>query len=161
MYCKGSDLVDASLISALQSQIKGEVSVDQQTLDEFSHDASLFEIEPSAVVFPKSTEDVQAIVSFVSKHKKEHSELSLTARSAGTDMAGGSINDSIIIAFGKYFNRAPVIHDSIATTEPGVFYRDFEKETLKNNLLFLPTPHQEKSALWVELSTIMRVERSR
>src|SRR5258706_479980 len=73
-------------------------------------------------------------------HKKDNPELSLTGRSAGTDMSGGSINDSIIVSFMKYFNREPVIHDNIATTEPGVFYRDFEKQTLSKGLLFASYP---------------------
>jgi FAD/FMN-containing dehydrogenase len=77
---------------------------------------------------------------FVEKYKKEYPGLSLTARSAGTDMSGGSINQSIIVAFGKYFNHTPMIKDNLATTQPGVFYRDFEKETLKSGMLFPSYP---------------------
>jgi FAD/FMN-containing dehydrogenase len=91
-------------------------------------------------VYPKDDKDVQNIVKFVSAQKKEHPELSLTGRSAGTDMGGGSINESIIVAFGKYFNQTPKINGTVATTQPGVFYRDFEKETLKQNLLFPSYP---------------------
>lgn len=29
----------------------------------------------------------------------------ITGRSGGTDMSGGSINDSIILSFTKYFNK--------------------------------------------------------
>ncbi len=55
-------------------------------------------------------------------------------------MGGGSINESIIVAFGKYFNCTPQVQGNIATTQPGVFYRDFEKETLKHNLIFPSYP---------------------
>ena len=55
-------------------------------------------------------------------------------------MSGGSINDSIIVDFAKYFNHTPTINSNIATTEPGVYYRDFEKETLKHNLIFPSYP---------------------
>ncbi len=55
-------------------------------------------------------------------------------------MGGGSINESIIVAFGKYFNNTPIINGDTATTQPGVFYRDFEKETLKYNLIFPSYP---------------------
>lgn len=132
--------MDPQLIQQLQESIKGDVVNDEQTLQTFSHDASLFEVLPQVVVFPKDEADVSTLVQFVAKNKKDHPHLSLTGRSAGTDMGGGSINDSIIVAFGKYFNHTPVVHTDSATTEPGVFYRDFEKETLKHDLLFASYP---------------------
>lgn len=132
--------MDSELISDLKSKIKGDVTTDEQTVTEYSHDASLFEVKPKAVVFPFDEEDVRSLVNFVNKHKKENPDLSLTGRAAGTDMSGGALSESIIVAFGKYFNHAPQINGNIATTEPGVFYRDFETETLKHNLIFPSYP---------------------
>ncbi|MDO8657302.1 MAG: FAD-binding oxidoreductase [Candidatus Levybacteria bacterium] len=129
-----------NLVEKLKIIIKGDVLSDDQTLSAYSHDASLFEVKPKVVVLPKDTKDLKALVKYVNDNKKNNSSLSITARSAGTDMGGGSINDSIIVEFGKYFNHTPQINDNTATTEPGVFYRDFEKETLKHNLLFPSYP---------------------
>jgi len=131
--------MDSNLIERLKTQIKGDVFNDNETLNLYSHDASLFEVKPQVVVFPKDTEDLKALVKFVSENKKNNSSLSLTARSAGTDMSGGAVNDSIIVAFQKYFNHVTIDKD-IATTEPGVFYKDFESKTLKNNLIFPSYP---------------------
>lgn len=132
--------MDKNLVEELKKSIKGEVDVSEETLNTYSHDASLFEVKPQVVVYPKDDEDVQGLVKFVAKNKKAYPNLSLTGRSAGTDMGGGSINDSIIVAFDKYFNHTPQIHGNLATTEPGVFYRDFEVETLKHNLIFPSYP---------------------
>ncbi len=132
--------MDPQLLSELTKVVEGDVSSDQTTLNEYSHDASLFEVIPQAVVFPKTNRDVENLVKFVAINKKKYPKLSLTGRSAGTDMGGGSINDSIIVAFTKYFNATPTIKERIATTQPGVFYRDFEKETLKEGLLFPSYP---------------------
>ncbi len=132
--------MDKNLLEELKKTVKGDVDDSEETLNTFSHDASLFEVKPQVVVYPKDNEDVQNLIKFVTKHKKEYPKLSLTGRSAGTDMGGGAINESIIVAFGKYFNNAPVVKDDIATTQPGVFYRDFEKETLKHNLIFPSYP---------------------
>lgn len=129
-----------NLFEDLKEIIKGEVANDEITLSEHSHDASLFEVRPQVVVFPKDENDIKALVSFVNKNKKEHPELSITGRSAGTDMSGGAINESIIVAFGKHFNHVPKIDGNIATTEPGVFYRDFELKTLEKNLIFPSYP---------------------
>lgn len=128
------------LSKELKKIINGDVSSDDQTLNAYSHDASLFEVKPKTIVFPKDTKDLEILVKYVKENKKNDNSLSLTARSAGTDMGGGSINDSIIVEFSKYFNQTPTINENIATTKPGVFYRDFEKETLKRNLLFPSYP---------------------
>src|SRR5579872_3274704 len=132
--------MDAALLEELKSIIKGEVATDDETIIKHSHDASLFEVKPQVVVYPKDAADVQALVTFVTKHKKDHPHLSITGRSAGTDMAGGSINDSIIVDFMKYFNHIGEIKNNVGPVEPGVYYRDFEKETLKQDLIFASYP---------------------
>ena len=132
--------MDPKLLDELKGVIKGDVATDEETLMANSHDASIFEIKPQVVVSPKDAEDVKALVKFVTKHKKEHVDLSLTGRSAGTDMSGGSINDSIIVSFLIYFNHIGPIENGVGTAEPGVYYRDFEAETLKQNLIFASYP---------------------
>ncbi len=117
---------------------KGESDDSQETLEFYSHDASLFEIVPSVVLFPRDSQDVQTIVKLVADNKASNPELSLTARSAGTDMAGGAVNDSVIVDFNRHFRAIEHVSSAIAQAQPGVFYRDFEKETFKHNAL-LPT----------------------
>ncbi len=132
--------MEVRLIEELKSIIEGDVETDYPTLNIYSHDASLFEVMPEVVVFPKNNKDLEKLVEFVSKYKKEFPKLSLTARSAGTDMSGGPLNDSIIVEYSRYFNHTPTVNEDVATTEPGVFYRDFEIETLKKGLLFPSYP---------------------
>lgn len=132
--------MDQNLLDQLKKQISGEVTTDDATLANYSHDASLFEVKPQVIIFPKNEKDVVSAVKFVAKNKKKHPHISLTGRSAGTDMGGGSINDSILLSFTKYFNKTPIVYPDYATTEPGVYYRDFEKETLKENLIFPSYP---------------------
>ena len=132
--------MDPKLLHDLQETVSGDVAVDDQTLTAFSHDASLFEVKPQVVISPKNEKDVVEVIKFVSEHKKDNPNLSITGRSAGTDMGGGSINDSILLSFTKYFDATPVVHSDFATTQPGVYYRNFEKETLKKNLIFPSYP---------------------
>ncbi len=130
----------AELIEKLKQFLKGDIAYDEQTLSLYSHDTSLFEIKPQVVVFPKDREDVKQLVNFVTTHKKQFPKLSLTARSGGTDMSGGAINDSIIIDFTKYFTHIGEIQEEGTIVEPGVFYRKFEKKTLKRKLLLPSYP---------------------
>ncbi len=128
------------MIDDLKKLLKGDVASDSATLGVYSHDASLFELKPQVVVFPKASEDVCELVNYVTKHKAQISNLSLTARSGGTDMSGGAINDSIIVAFERYFGHVgPVIDDKI-WVQPGVYYRNFEPITLRRGLIMPSYP---------------------
>jgi len=120
----------------LQKLIKGEVLDDDQTLTTYSTDASIFAIRPAVVIFPKTSEDIKSLVKFITQNPNK--DLSITIRSAGTDMTGGAINDSIILDVGKYLNKLIRISEASAQVSPGMFYKDFEVETLKKELL-LPT----------------------
>lgn len=128
------------LVDAISPLIKGDISTDEETLRFYSHDTSLFEMRPKLIVYPKGSDDVKHLVSFVTKQKKHNPSLSLTARSGGTDMSGGAINDSIILDFTRYCNGIGDIHEDGTIVEPGVFYRDFEKKTLKRKLLLPSYP---------------------
>jgi FAD/FMN-containing dehydrogenase len=118
----------------------GEVDDTDESLAFYSHDASLFEIKPQLVVSPKTSADVQKLVKLVAANKKKMPGLSMTARSAGTDMSGGAVNDSIIVDFNRHFTKVESVSPSEAHTQPGVFYRDFEKETLKHNAIMPSYP---------------------
>jgi FAD/FMN-containing dehydrogenase len=132
--------MDEFKLALVASGFKGDLD-DSATAKEFySHDASMFEIKPQLIVFPKDAKDVEALVSLVAKTKKSQPTLSVTARSAGTDMSGGAINDSIIVDFNKYFTKIEDISSASAHAQPGVFYRDFEKETLKKQALMPSFP---------------------
>lgn len=126
------------LIAQIRAFFKGEIDNTPADLNTYSHDASLFKIQPQLIVFPKDSEDIKNLVKFVAQAKQQHPDLSLTVRSAGTDMSGGPLNPSIIVDMTRHFNQILQIGEGFAVTQPGVFYRDFEKETLKHHLL-LPT----------------------
>ncbi len=124
----------------LSQLIEGDVSNSSSLLDEFSHDASMFELRPELVVAPKNSSDVKKIIKYVGQAKKIHPSLSITARSAGTDMSGGAITESILLDMKKYFTEIKSVSSTKANVEPGVFYRDFEKETLKHDALMPSFP---------------------
>jgi len=120
------------------SGFRGDLDDSPTALDDYSHDASLFEVKPKLIVFPKDSADVETLVKAVQKHKDKIPDLSLTARSAGTDMAGGAVNDSIIVDFRRYFTNIELVTRTFAQAQPGVLYRDFEPRTLKHGVL-MPT----------------------
>jgi len=128
------------------SSFAGEVDDSATTLDFYSHDASMFEIRPKLVIKPKNTADVEVAVRSVSELKKTDKHISLTARSAATCMSGGAINDSVIIDFLEHFNTIGKVTSSTAQTQPGVYYRDFDKATLKHNAIMPAYPASRELA---------------
>ena len=123
---------------------KGDVEDSEDVLKTYSHDASLFEVKPSLVLFPKDSKDVQNLVKWVSENKNKYGDptknvgwdkLSITARCAGTCMSGGPLNESIILDFSKYMNKLISLKSENIIVQPGMFYRDFEKITLENGLI--------------------------
>ncbi len=114
---------------------KGDVEDGEETLLKYSHDASIFNVRPKVVVFPKDSLDVQNLVKWVNENKLKYPELSITARCAGTDMSGGAVGESIILDFTRYMNQLLGWGENSITVQPGMFYRDFEKLTLSKGLI--------------------------
>ena len=115
--------------------IDGEVDISAETLEQASHDASIFEIKPQAVVRPKNVEDLKRLIKFAS----DNSGVSLTARSAGTDMSGGPLTESILVEFIKNFYQVKEDGDGYAIVEPGVYFRDFDAATNEKGGQILPS----------------------
>ena len=130
--------MNTEILGDLKKDFRGDIDETESTLKTYSRDASLFEIYPKLVIFPKDTNDVQAAVHWVNRNKEKDPALSLTARSAGTDMSGGPLGESVIMDFTRYMNRIIEITDDFGTAQPGCFYRDFDKETRKRNRI-MPT----------------------
>lgn len=128
------------IVDDLKALVAGDVSVAPADLLTHSEDASIFRVMPQVIVYPKTVTDIGKLVQYVAAHKTIENNLSLTARSGGTDMSGGSLNESIIVDFTRYFNHMGTVEDKAITTEPGVYYRTIETETLKVGLIMPSYP---------------------
>lgn len=121
-------------------KIKGDIDAKRKTRAFYSHDTSMFEITPECVVYPKDSHDVCQLVNYVNNQRAKNSSISLTGRSGGTDMSGGAINDSIIVAFERYFNNIDTIDNQTIAVQPGVYYRNLEPVTLSQGLIMPSYP---------------------
>lgn len=132
--------------------VRGEVYTDPKTLEKYSHDASIFEVRPALVVAPKSSDDIRALVKFANTAIDQNERVSLTARAAGTCMSGGSLNESIILDMTAHFNQieevtiSPDKSGGYAIVEPGMYYRDFEVETKRRDLIMPSYPASRELA---------------
>ncbi|HVZ10809.1 MAG TPA: FAD-binding oxidoreductase [Candidatus Paceibacterota bacterium] len=127
-------------VENLKKVILGDVVTNEDDIAAHSRDASIFQVRPEVVVYPKDSADIQHLVRWAKAEKAADPSISITARSAGTDMSGGPLNESIIVDCTRYLNHIKEVGDGFAVAEPGVYYRDFEKETLKKGLLLPSYP---------------------
>ena len=142
------------LKDALTRVMRGEVTDDEDARREASRDTSLFERMPELVVYPEDLNDVSELVKVVGAERERGAEVSVTARSAGTDMSGGPLTISVVASFTKHMNHMGEVNvgrttsymDGYAVTEPGVFYRDFEKATLEKGLILPSYPASREIA---------------
>lgn len=121
---------------ALQN-VRGEVYTDLATMYCYSTDASIYQVIPSAVVCPVDAEDVSVCV----KAAKELG-ISVTARAAGTNLAGSCLGRGIILDISKNMNRILGIQENggefFVDVEPGVVINDLQAY-LSEKGLFLPS----------------------
>lgn len=125
-----------SLGTDIKSLIHGEVAEDEASLVRASKDASLFTVRPRAVIHPMNVEDIKTLVRYASSHKN----ISLTARSGGTCMSGGSLSESLVLDMTTHFTRIGNVKKSSIRVEPGVYYRHMEKKVRKKGLLMPSYP---------------------
>jgi hypothetical protein len=129
----------STLFTLIQRHLRGEVEDSMEERKKYSRDTSLFTKTPSLVVYPKDANDVAELVKAANEARTRGMNVSVTARSAGTDMSGGPLTDSIVAVFTRHMNHILKVgkesDHGYAVTEPGVYYRDFEKETLKQGFI--------------------------
>lgn len=123
------------LLGELSRVFKGEIDTSAQSRKAYSHDASIYEMVPDAVLHPKNSGDIKRLVSFVSEHKHAYPNLSITPRSAGTDMSGASIGNSLTIDMTTHFNKIHGLSSRSLAVQPGVYMRDIDPLTDKHGLM--------------------------
>ncbi len=133
-------MINESYFKEIEGLIEGDVDITEKTLETHSVDTSIFKVKPSIVVFPKNENDIVKLVIFARGKRQEGVNLTLTARAAGTCMSGGSLTDSIQLDTSRYMNHIIETGEGYGISEPGVFYRDFEAETMKSGYLMPSYP---------------------
>jgi FAD/FMN-containing dehydrogenase/Fe-S oxidoreductase len=89
-------MASAQQISALAA-VNCEVAFDNLTRQLYATDASIYQVEPLAVAFPRSTKQACSIIQAASQ-----AGIPMIPRGAGTGLAGGAIGEGLVIDFSRY-----------------------------------------------------------
>src|SRR5438477_11299644 len=74
-----------------------EVAYDDLTRQLYATDASIYQLQPAAVAFPRSARQASAIIMAAAD-----AGIPITPRGAGTGLSGGAIGDGLIVEFARY-----------------------------------------------------------
>ncbi|MGC0418722.1 FAD-binding and (Fe-S)-binding domain-containing protein [Embleya sp. AB8] len=119
----------------LRRDLAGEVAFDDYTRHLFASDASMYEIPPLGVVFPRDADDVQAAVVAAIEHG-----VSLLPRGAGTSLAGQTVGPGLILDLSRHLNRIVELDPDARTAlvEPGVVQDRLNHAAAPHGLMFGP-----------------------
>ena len=74
-----------------------EVAFDNLTRQLYATDASIYQIEPVGVAFPRSAEQASSVITAAAD-----AGVSVTPRGSGSGLSGGAIGDGLIVDFSRY-----------------------------------------------------------
>jgi FAD/FMN-containing dehydrogenase/Fe-S oxidoreductase len=120
------------IIDDLTGLLEGELRVDPIALTAYATDASLYQLRPLGVAYPKSREDVVTIV----RYARERS-IPVIARGSGTGVAGGAIGRGIVLDFSRHMTSIEAIGHETVRVQPGVV-RDKLNAALRPYGRYLP-----------------------
>ena len=78
-----------------------DVRFDNLTRQLYATDASIYQIEPLGVAFPKDAQQASAVI-----RAAADAGISVTPRGAGTSLVGNAIGEGLIVEFSRYDRRS-------------------------------------------------------
>jgi len=137
------DMVNKKLLKKLKRLCgKENVLYHKQDLYLYHYDASMETGYPDAVVFPRSRDEIQALVSLLSD-----AGVPYIPRGSATNLAGGTVapEGGIIIELSRMNRILEIdIPNQVAVVEPGVYNLDLQNALAPYGYFFAPDPASQK-----------------
>ncbi len=113
-----------------------KVRDDAPTIAAYAVDASMYRLEPKAVVSVESESDIQRVVRYAVERG-----VPLTPRAAGTNLTGSAIGTGIILDVSRMRRILEVNREEQwARVQPGIVFAELNKRLAGQGLLFGPDP---------------------
>jgi FAD/FMN-containing dehydrogenase/Fe-S oxidoreductase len=135
--------LSADFFHQLQKDFSGEVRTDYAARRLYSTDASIYQIEPLGVAFPRTPDDLSVAVTLAAQY-----QVPVLARGAGSSLAGQAIGAALILDCSRYLDRILEIdaENHIALVEPGVVLNALNRAAARYGLQFGPDPASAERA---------------
>ncbi len=125
----------SDLEQALRRRVEGEVRFDKMTRLLYSTDASIYQIEPIGVVFPRHAGDVQAVLETANEFR-----VPILPRGGGTSLAGQTVGQAVVLDFSRHMNQILEVNreERWCRVQPGVVQDELNAHVRPAGLLFGP-----------------------
>ncbi|MBF6171945.1 FAD-binding and (Fe-S)-binding domain-containing protein [Nocardia blacklockiae] len=130
----------ADAVAAVVAALEGAgIEVDAGTLTRslYSSDASVYRIPPAAVVFPRRSEEIDAVVAACAANG-----VPITSRGAGTSIAGNAIGTGVVIDHSRHLDAVLAVDSESRSARvlPGVAHATLQRAAAPHGLRFGPDP---------------------
>ncbi|MDB5316776.1 MAG: lactate dehydrogenase, partial [Rhodospirillales bacterium] len=128
---------DMALERRLVRDLEGEVRFDAFTRGRYATDASIYQIMPAGVVFPKTIGDVEATLGIA-----RDAGISVVARGGGTSQNGQTVGPGLVIDFSRHLNAISHLdaENLTATVQPGLVLERLNGRLRRDGLFFPVEP---------------------
>ena len=125
------------LVRALRGAGLDDVDDSRLARTLYSSDASVYRLEPRVVVRPRHRDEIGAVLGVA-----RELGVPLTARGAGTSIAGNAIGTGIVLDTYRHLNRVLDLdpEQARATVEPGAVHATLQRAAMAHGLRFGPDP---------------------
>ncbi len=122
---------------------RADVRVDRPYRLLYATDASIYEMEPIAVVFPRSTAEVQHVVRVAASRG-----VPILPRGGGTSLAGQGVNHAIVLDMSRHMDGVLEINaaEGWARVQPGVVVDALSKAARPHGLMYAVDPSPKNRA---------------
>ncbi len=121
-----------SISEDLAGAFEGEFRFDPLSLAMYGTDASLYQLRPLGVAYPRHRGDVIALARYAQER-----DIPLIARGAGSGVAGGAVGRGLIIDFSRHMTQIEAVGEETVRVQPGVV-RDRLNERLRERGRYFP-----------------------
>jgi FAD/FMN-containing dehydrogenase/Fe-S oxidoreductase len=113
------------------------IAFDRMSRILYSTDASIYQMMPVGVVFPKDTDEISAAVSISKKR-----EFPVLPRGGGSSLCGNAIGHAVILDLSRYMNRIVKINpqERWVKTQPGITLGALNSQLAPHGLMYGPDP---------------------
>lgn len=121
----------------LRGLLDGDVHCDPLSAQMYASDASIYEVRPLGVIYPRHRQDVVKVVEYAIEHS-----IPIFPRGAGSGVAGQSLGPGLVLDFTVYMRRVgtPDLETKTIRVQPGVSIAELNRSVEKHGLLFGPDP---------------------
>src|SRR5712664_4256560 len=121
----GDRIGNPGLAARLRQVMRGDVLFDPFTRGRYSTDASIYQIEPIGVAFPKATEDIEAAIALAREEG-----FPVIARGGGSSQNGQTLGEALVMDTSRYMNGVLQVDATAGTAlvQPGIVLDELNRQ---------------------------------